>query len=221
MKYDCGEELIGDYTSDEVFDHLAAKYLSRFNVESYWHYWEYGLGRVPDQVAATALGVSKWSVRARRQLLRLPACLPCQLPESPPALARTTAATPHEWMAWMDDEGWLQLDWSQSNLHLARQLGTTWQAIADRRRRLRMKYPDLVPVLKPFGSRRAAGGEGHGVMVSVLGVTLSLVAWSHRQGIPYVTIANRIRRGWDPVAAVTCPMGYSKHEGRWRKNLRP
>lgn len=43
--------------------------------------------------------------------------------------------------------------------------------------------------------------------ITIDGETMCLTAWAERYGIGRSTIVNRIRVGWDPVAAVTTPAG--------------
>jgi hypothetical protein len=44
------------------------------------------------------------------------------------------------------------------------------------------------------------------VRLTLAGVTRSLPEWAERTGLPYATLAQRHRRGWDDAAALTTPL---------------
>lgn len=46
-------------------------------------------------------------------------------------------------------------------------------------------------------------------MITFNGETLPMVTWSERTGLPYITIATRLDRGWAPERALTQPHRYS------------
>lgn len=41
------------------------------------------------------------------------------------------------------------------------------------------------------------------LLITISGETLSLAEWVEKHGVPYNTVFRRIRRGWDPLIAVT------------------
>lgn len=60
------------------------------------------------------------------------------------------------------------------------------------------------------------------IYVTYRGVRKPLRRWADELGIPYPTVYGRIRRGWDPVDAITKPQETPQERGeRGKKNLKP